>query len=299
MKIGIAVDGSSQAIAGVQLVASLPLSRRDEVTVISVAERPVLLSATPFGHVPSVAGFMDELIELSRERARQVADHAVERLIGLPCPVTAVVRDGHPIEMLERFAVEASLDLLVVGPRGRGSIGAILLGSVSQALLHSMPTSILVARPPIGTPTRVLLAIDGSPPSLDAARFLASFPLPAAADIRVVVSVTSWTEEYGSIRAANYLELLAAERAHAGEIAQRAIAVLAEHGRQATPMIRDGDPKREILDAAHEIDADLIVTGAHGLGGFKGLVLGSVSRGVSKAAPCSTLVVAHPRVERN
>lgn len=292
MKIGIAVDGSSSAIAGVELVASLPLSGRDQVTVVSVAETPMMLRAMPSTRAPSVDGFMDELHEMSRVRAHSVAENAVERLIGLPCPVTSVVRSGHPIEVLERFAAETSLDLLVVGPRGRGSIGSILLGSVSQTLLHAMPTSILVARPPVSTPLRVLLAIDGSPPSLGAARFLASFPLPAAAEIRVVVSVTGWTDQYASIRAANYLARLAAERAYATEIAQQAIGMLTAHGR-VTPMIRDGDPKREILDASREIDADLIVMGARGIGGFKSLVLGSVSRGVSKAAPCSTLVVAH------
>lgn len=293
MHIGIAVEGSSQAVAGVELVASLPLSGRDHVTVISVAEPVMLLTAAQFGHVSSVVGFLGELAEMTRDRADQVAQQATERLIGLPCPVTATVLPGHPIETLERSAVEAGLDLLVVGPHGRGRLGSILLGSVSQALLHSMPTSILVARPPTRTPERVLLAVDGSPFSLDAARFLASFPLPAEADIRVVVCVTSWTEEYDSIQAGNFIELLAAERAHAAEIAQRAIDILAEHGRRATPMIRDGDPKREILDAAREIGADLIVTGARGMGGFRGLVLGSVSRGISKAASCSTLVVAH------
>lgn len=293
MKIGIAVDGSSQATAGVEFVAALSLSGDDQVTVISVADPVVPLIARPLRHVPPIAALLDDLVELSREQARQVAEHAVERLVGLSCPVTAVVREGHPIEALERFAAEASLDLLVVGPHGQGRIGSILLGSVSQALLHAMPTSLLVARPPTGAPRRVLLAIDGSSSSLDAARFLATFPLPADADIRVIVSVTSWTEEYGSIHAGNFPELVAAERAHAGEIAQRAIDILAEHRRGAAPMIHDGDPKREILDTAREIDADLIVTGARGMGGFKGLVLGSVSRGVSKAAPCSTLVVAH------
>ena len=63
------------------------------------------------------------------------------------------------------------------------------------------------------------------------------------------------------------------------------------------PLIRDGDPKREILDAARELDADLIVTGARGAG-VQEPVLGSVSRGVSKAAPCSTLVVAQRRSGR-
>jgi nucleotide-binding universal stress UspA family protein len=298
MRIGIAVDGSSAAVAGVEFVASLPLSGRDQVTVVAVAEVPVMQSALPFAHAPMVGDLMEELLEVSSERAQSNVDNAVERLIGLPCPVTSAVRSGHPIEVLERFVAEAALDLLVVGPRGRATIGAILLGSVSQTLLHAMPTSILVARPPVTTPRRVLLAIDGSPPSLEATRFLAAFPLPDDADIRVLVSVTSWTDEYDFTAAGNYLEQLAAERTHAAELAQQAIDILTAHGRQATPMIRDGDPKREILDAARAIDADLIVTGARGIGGFKSLVLGSVSRGVSKAASCSTLVVAHGEAER-
>ena len=295
MKIGIAVDGSSQAIAGVELVAGLPLSARDDVAVVCVAEPAMLLAAAPFGHMPSVARFACSLAEMARYRANQVVEHAAERLIGVPCRVTPIVREGHPVEMLERLVRERALDLLVIGPRGQGGVGSILLGSVSQALLQAMPTSVLVARPPVTTAKRVLLAVDGSEPSLEAARFLASFPLPAEAEISVLVSVTAWTEEYSSIQAADYISLLAAERARAREIAQRAIDTLAEHCRGAEPIVRDGDAKREILHGARELDADLIVTGARGLGGFKGLILGSVSRAVSKAAPCSTLVVAGPR----
>lgn len=297
MKIGIAVDGSSQAVAGVELVAGLSLSGRDEVAVIAVAEPAMLLTAGRVGRVPSVAGYVDGFAEMARYRAAQVAEHAAERLIGLPCRVTATVREGHPIDVLQRFVREHALDLLVIGPRGEGGIASILLGSVSQSLLHAMPTSILVARPPVGTPRRVLLAVDGSEPSQDAAHFLASFPLPADVDVSVLVSVTAWTDEYASLHAANYIDLIAAERAHAHEIAERAIDILAEHGRSAVPIVRDGDPKREILYAARELDADLIVTGARGIGGFKGLILGSVSRGVSKAAVCSTLTVAGGRAK--
>ena len=190
MRIGIAVDGSSQAVAGVELVASLPLSGGDHVTVVSVAEPPMLLSAAPFGQVPSVSGFVRELVEMSRERARQTVEHAAERLVGLPCPVDAVVRAGHPIESLERFAADVGLTCSS-SVHGEGQHRLDPPGSVSQALLHALPTSILVARPPTSTPTRVLLAVDGSPSSLEAARYLATFPLPVDADIRVLVSVTS------------------------------------------------------------------------------------------------------------
>lgn len=297
MKIAIAVDGSSQAIAGVELVAGMPLSGRDEVAVISVAEPAMLLTAASHGHVPTAARFAHDLAEIARHRADQVVEHAAERLIGLPCRVTPIVREGHPVEVLERFAAERAVDLLVIGPRGRGAVGSILLGSVSQALLHSMPAPILVARPPVAAAKRVLLAVDGSEPSLEAARFLASFPLSVEAHISVLVSVTPWTDEYASFRAQNFTSLVAAERTHAREIAQRAIDILAERKRGAEPIVRDGDAKREILHAARELDVDLIVTGARGMGGFKGLILGSVSRAISKAAPCSTLIVARPKAK--
>lgn len=295
MRIGIAVDGSSPSRAAVELVASLPLAGPDDISVISVAQAPVLLAGPPFGHMPSVSGIIELQTSAREKRARLVIEHAAERLIGLPCTVRPVRLLGHPVESLVRFAREAELDLLVLGPRGLGGLGSILLGSVSQALLHAMPTSILIARPPTEAPTRVLLAVDGSTASLAAATYLSRFPLPSAVDLRVLVSVTSGSEEYRDIDAPDWFALCAEERRRALQIANRVIEILEKQGRHCSPLVRDGDPKREILDAALELDADLIVMGARGLGGFRGLVLGSVSRGVSKAAPCSTLVVGGPK----
>ena len=78
---------------------------------------------------------------------------------------------------------------------------------------------------------------------------------PTSRDFRPWARQASTPRVVDSIQAGNFIELLAVERAHAAEIAQRAIDLLAEHGRCATPMIRDDDPKREILDAAREIGA--------------------------------------------
>jgi nucleotide-binding universal stress UspA family protein len=129
---------------------------------------------------------------------------------------------------------------------------------------------------------------------MEAARFLAAMPLPVDLDIRVLVSVTAWTEEYASIPAGDFSELVEGERRHATEIADRALAVLEDAGRTGIPTVTDGDPRREILDTARSRGADLIVTGARGIGGFAGLIHGSVSRGVSQNAECSTLVVRPP-----
>ena len=53
----------------------------------------------------------------------------------------------------------------------------------------------------------------------------------------------------------------------------------------------DGDPARLILRAARESQAEMIVVGRRGLGGFKAALLGSVSRQVTEAATCPVLTV--------
>lgn len=51
-----------------------------------------------------------------------------------------------------------------------------------------------------------------------------------------------------------------------------------------------GNPGHALLDAID--DADLVVVGSRGLGGFKGLMLGSVARRVAHLAPCSVVVIS-------
>lgn len=53
--------------------------------------------------------------------------------------------------------------------------------------------------------------------------------------------------------------------------------------------VREGHPARVLIDASR--DADLLVVGSRGLGGFTGLLLGSVSNVVVRRAACPVLVV--------
>ena len=293
MRIVIGIDDSPQASVGAKWVAELPLTAADEVRVASIVERPVVIG--PWGYIQTdvTARYLAEAWEGAQDRARLAAEEAAAACAAMPCQVRVVVREGHPIDGLVRLVQEVGADLVVVGPHGRGRLESILLGSVSQALLHAMPASVLIAREPVSAPLRVLLATDGSPHSLDAALYLARFPLTPQARIEVLTAICAWSGGYAEYGAADLRDVVAHERRRAVEVIDAALEALEAGGKTGTPLIRHGDPKREILAAARELAADLIVTGARGVGGFRGLVLGSVSRAVSKAAPCSTLVVAH------
>lgn len=59
-----------------------------------------------------------------------------------------------------------------------------------------------------------------------------------------------------------------------------------------TERVQSGAPATVLLDQAR--DADMLVVGTRGLGGFKGLLLGSVSHHLSHHAPCPLVIVPHP-----
>lgn len=56
-------------------------------------------------------------------------------------------------------------------------------------------------------------------------------------------------------------------------------------------MVRDGKPYAEIIRAAQDTSADLIVMSSHGRGRLAELLLGSTTDRVVQKAPCSVLVV--------
>jgi nucleotide-binding universal stress UspA family protein len=55
--------------------------------------------------------------------------------------------------------------------------------------------------------------------------------------------------------------------------------------------VRTGMPAHEIVEAAKELDVDLIIIATHGYTGWKHFAIGSTAERVVRAAPCPVLVV--------
>ncbi|SKA40880.1 Nucleotide-binding universal stress protein, UspA family [Enhydrobacter aerosaccus] len=62
-------------------------------------------------------------------------------------------------------------------------------------------------------------------------------------------------------------------------------------GTSVLQFVRQGRPGQEIVKAAREWPADLIVIGSHGRRGLSRAVLGSVAEEVMRHSPCPVLVV--------
>jgi nucleotide-binding universal stress UspA family protein len=77
------------------------------------------------------------------------------------------VHIGGPTAEILRVAEEVSADLIIVGSHDRGTIGRLLLGSVSQAVLREAHCPVLVARPKTYPPVELqpVVEVTSHPPS--------------------------------------------------------------------------------------------------------------------------------------
>jgi nucleotide-binding universal stress UspA family protein len=183
-------------------------------------------------------------------------------------------------------------DLLVVGARGLGGFRGLLLGSVSQQVLHraSMPVAIVRDGPVDVDPRRVVVAVDGSPASIDAARWAAADARRRGARLDVVKVWQLPYLGYSPATAALFdedvleMDVEATLRAVVDEIDTSGIEVNPIPVRRPTVA--------GIVESAR--GASVLVMGTRGLGAFKRTVFGSVATQVSYHAPC-TLVVVPPR----
>lgn len=140
---------------------------------------------------------------------------------------------------------------------------------------------------------RILLAVDGSEQSYEAARGLEHFA-PAeqvtvlcALDIPVPAYPAMVPEAVRDLRAAVEPRM----RAEGERIVERVSSILPRDVGRVSRRVESGSPAELIVTLAGEERVDLIVLGARGVGPVHELVLGSVSHRVLTHAPCPTLIV--------
>lgn len=93
-------------------------------------------------------------IDQVRERRETAAQELVQRGRRAGVAVTFLVWDGDPAESIVEAASSEGADLVIVGSHGRGALGRMLLGSVSDQVVRNAPCPVLVARTsPPATPS--------------------------------------------------------------------------------------------------------------------------------------------------
>lgn len=287
----LATDGSPGADAALRLVASSFAPGTAAVEVLSVVPT--------FPRSSDAAGDLSELVALHRRQAaQQVAEEASERLAAQGFEAHAVVRAGHPAEVIVELAAACRPHLVVLGTRGLSSVRRRQAGSVSMKVARYAPVSVLVARTP-GPVRRLLIGYDASPDADEALAQVGALPWRGAVDVTVVSAFDvprypllsgSATSLMAEIRVA-HRDASRWAREAAEVMATDAARRLTEEGLCATVQIARGRADRRLAIVATELAADLLVVGSRGLSAIQRFLLGSTSAALLTHPPTSVLVV--------
>jgi nucleotide-binding universal stress UspA family protein len=136
----------------------------------------------------------------------------------------------------------------------------------------------------------IVVGVDGSDGSLEALRFALDEAKVRGAELKAVNAWHIPPAVYGAEWAPTNVDLDEFRKLADSALRKSLDDVgSASAGVAVTPVLREGQPADVLCDEADH--ADLLVVGSRGLGGFRGLVLGSVSQQCAHHAPCPVVIV--------
>jgi nucleotide-binding universal stress UspA family protein len=243
--------------------------------------------------VPVQGPHIEPLMAASDEVSKRVLHEAEQRIhsVSPSTPVTTATGIGSPAMLL----VDASTDagLVVVGARGRGTVSSAFLGSASVdvaarahcpvVVVRELPTS---SSPPSG----VVVGSDGS--ALSSTAVGEAFGEAHARQAPLTV-VHTWLLDFDdtSLPAVDAQALQDSTVRRASAITAQVVADWSAKfpDVEVTTLVLNAHPVEALAELSRE--AELVVVGSRGRGGFRGLLLGSVSQGVLHHAHCPVMVV--------
>jgi nucleotide-binding universal stress UspA family protein len=138
--IVVGVDGSEGANRALEFAVAEAALRGARLRVVSAWHIPAEIFS---GYVVPASDTFDTF-DTFREGTERIVSEAVATVQRLhpdiECEGAAI--EGQPAEVLIQQAADASL--LVVGNRGLGGFSSLLLGSVSQQVVHHTPCPVVV-----------------------------------------------------------------------------------------------------------------------------------------------------------
>jgi len=232
----------------------------------------------------------------------QVAMDAVGLDVGVSFrnSVTAIIRDTSEAAGILRYAAEKGIDLIVLGTHGRSPVAEAFMGSVAQRVVRESAISVLVVGPhqevgaPAGGRHVILAPVDFAARS--AAALAHAGNLAAERDAHLIALYAIDFSRLG--HAASAAPAQAEEKAR--EELERFVA-RAKLPVEPELLIGIGHAEEVIFDVAHKRGARLIVMAPSSHGTLDRILLGSVTKGVVRGAPCPVLIhrqVAAPAKEQ-
>lgn len=235
-----------------------------------------------------------QLAQATYEKVRQAAEEGITdilisgKLRGVPHEV--LMEEGNVWPTLEKLIVEHEIDLVVVGTHGRGKVQKILIGSVAEEIFRQADCAVLTVGPGVKGETakeielkNILFATDFGPGAEKAAAHAFSLAQEHGARLSLLHVIES---------AAAYTEESVARQREINIVRMRQLMPKgSENWCKPEFRVTFGAAVEEILLAAREIKADLIVMGAKPRKSLAGHAPLTIAYNVVTKAPSPVITV--------
>lgn len=293
MKVLYTTNGQLPARKAGELLTALARTDSVEITALCVNTEEYLL--------PDGSFRTDENNPTGTATAEHLLAETAEYFRGHGFSVEVSLSAGTPAEEIVRVTDEGHFDLCVVGAGNQNWLGRFLLGSTSTAVIHATQTPVLVVHedPVMKDKLSVIVATDGSDYSTSAIDTFCALADPAKCSTLAVSVVqpagTPVLEIGGSYftRPLSEDQMLDLEALAQADV-DKAVEQLQAAGFETTGRVLMGTAGTELLHAAEQEEADLIVAGSRGLGAFARVAVGSTSDQLARHARATLLGSKEP-----
>jgi nucleotide-binding universal stress UspA family protein len=259
----------------------------------------------PVAYAPAGILSSPVLTPADREAFLTSMKHLAEGVAGSRVPIEFEVNEGQAASEILFRAAAMPADLIVLGTHGRSGFERLVLGSVAEKVLRKADCPVLTVpriAPDVepGRPVRfkqIVCGVDFSECSMHALECAMSMAQEADAQLTVVHVIELPPDVPREVH----------ENLPPGPRSLREYIALAEEDRRrrlndAIPetvrtycsvetVLTTGKPYRELLRAASDRKADLLVVGIHGRGPVDRLLFGSTAQHLVRQASCPVLTL--------
>lgn len=147
MKILLATDGTKESDSALEMVKTLKLAAGDSILVIGVIDMALPLAIDIYGgYLPDTSEIETAAKDHAAKALARCSTDLNEHLKDLNITVETELLFGSPDSRIVEIAEKISADLIVLGSHGYNAWERLLLGSVSNSVVHHAACSVLVAR---------------------------------------------------------------------------------------------------------------------------------------------------------
>ncbi|WP_326952880.1 universal stress protein [Amycolatopsis sp. NBC_01286] len=286
-QIIVGVDGSASALQAARWAGDEAARRHLPVRVVHAVSMPAL----SYGAGVRPPDGFSEVLETQGRQWLADAEAAIRS--GHPdLEIHADLATGSPVTELLEAAADARL--VALGSRGLGGFSGMLTGSTVVAMVARGRCPIVVVRGGGRENGPVVLGMDGSPANEPAIAVAFDEASSRGADLVAVHSWLSVSAGTAHTLGQQLLDDFDALEGNERELLAERLAGWQEKYPDVTVrrVVARDHPVRCLLD--HSADAQLLVVGSRGLGGFSGMLTGSTSQALIHHATCPLLVVQSP-----